>query len=182
MDTYRKNVADHIWHYEGIGDIGYEQIRAEVKKHIEITERLPVVFCDYLQILASPDMRMSDKQAVEKNVLELKRLSRDMNIPVFSISSLNRDNYLNPINNAAFKESGAVEYSSDCLMGLQFEGMDYQEGEADKAREKRIRELVKEQKKQGNNGGAETLELKVLKNRNGMSGIANTLLYYPRYN
>ena len=43
---------------------------------------------------------------------------------------------------AAFKESGAIEYSSDTLIGLQLEGMDYQEGEADGARQKRIRKLL----------------------------------------
>lgn len=35
------------------------------------------------------------------------------------------------VNMAAFKESGAIEYSSDVLMGLQYEGMDYSEGETD---------------------------------------------------
>lgn len=182
IDEYKAGPSAHIWHYEGVGDIGVEQIRAEVERHIGITGRLPVVVVDYLQILAAPDIKMSDKQAVDKNVLELKRLSRDKGIPVFCISSLNRDNYLNPINNAAFKESGAVEYSSDCLMGLQFKGMDYEEGETDKNREKRIRALVKAQKAEGNSGRAETIELKVLKNRNGKAGTAATLLYTPRFN
>lgn len=182
VDEYKAGPSAHIWHYEGVGDIGVEQIRTEVERHIEITGRLPVVVVDYLQILAAPDVKMSDKQAVDKNVLELKRLSRDKGIPVFCISSLNRDNYLTPLNAAAFKESGAVEYSSDCLLGLQFKGMDYEEGETDKNREKRIRALVKAQKAEGNKGGAETIELKVLKNRNGKAGTAATLLYTPRFN
>lgn len=182
LDRYGETSAPHIWHYEGVGDIGVEYIKAEVERHIAITGNLPLVIVDYLQILATPDLKMSDKQAVDKNVLELKRLSRDKGIPVFAISSLNRDNYLNPINNAAFKESGAVEYSSDCLIGLQFLGMDYEEGEADKAREKRIRTLVKEQKARGNKGEAEEIQLKILKNRNGKAGISEVLLYTPRYN
>ena len=182
LDQYGITSAPHIWHYEGVGDIGVEQIKAEVERHIGITGRLPVVVVDYLQILAAPDMKMSDKQAVDKNVLELKRLSRDKGIPVFCISSLNRDNYTEPINNAAFKESGAVEYSSDCLMGLQFLGMDYQDREKDGDRLKRIRTLVKNQREQGNRGGAEEIELKILKNRNGMAGTSETLLYTPRFN
>ena len=182
IDEYKATTSAHIWHYEGVGDIGVEQIKAEVERHIGITGRLPVVVVDYLQILASPDVKMSDKQAVDKNVLELKRLSRDKGIPVFCISSLNRDNYLNPINNAAFKESGAVEYSSDCLMGLQFLGMDYQDKESDANRTKRIRELVKAQKARGNSGEAEEIEIKILKNRNGKAGTSEALLYTPRYN
>ena len=182
VEEYKAGPAAHMWHYEGVGDIGVEQIRAEVERHIGITGRLPVVVVDYLQILAAPDLKMSDKQAVDKNVLELKRLSRDKGLPVFCISSLNRDNYTEPINNAAFKESGAVEYSSDCLMGLQFEGMDYREGETDGNRKKRIRELVKNQKAEGNAGRAERIELKVLKNRNGKGGTSEVILYTPRFN
>lgn len=182
LKQYKETSAPHIWHYEGVGDIGVEQVKAEVERHIGITGRLPVVVIDYVQILASPDVKMSDKQAVDKNVLELKRLSRDKGIPVFCISSLNRDNYTEPINNAAFKESGAIEYSSDCLMGLQFLGMDYQEKEKDGERLKRIRSLVKTQRNQGNHGGEEEIELKILKNRNGMAGTSETLLYTPRFN
>lgn len=182
LDKYKATSAPHLWHYEGVGDIGVEQIKAEVERHIGITGRLPVVVVDYLQILASPDIKMTDKQAVDKNVLELKRLSRDKGIPVFCISSLNRDNYTEPINNAAFKESGAVEYSSDCLLGLQYAGMDYQEGEKDADRLRRIRSLVKTQRNIGNHGGTEEIELKILKNRNGMAGTSEILLYTPRYN
>lgn len=181
-ERYRKTSGARIWFHEGVGNIGVEQIREAVEAHIRTTGRNPVVVIDYLQILAPADMRASDKQNTDKAVLELKRLSRDKGIPVFGISSLNRDNYLNPINNAAFKESGAIEYSSDVLIGLQFSGMDYQEGEADKAREKRIRELIKTQQNRGNAGGAEEIELKILKFRNGRKGTSLRLDYYPFFN
>ena len=182
IDEYRAQISSHIWIYEGVGNIGVEKIRQEVEKHISITGRLPVVAIDYLQILSPVDMRASDKQNTDKNVLELKRLSRDKGIPVFGISSLNRDNYTQPINNAAFKESGAIEYSSDVLIGLQFSGMDYQEGETDKARDKRIRDLFKAQKAKGNAGQAEELQLKILKNRNGRSNTDALFLYSPMFN
>ena len=181
-ERYRKTSGARIWFHEGVGNIGVEQIREAVEAHIRTTGRNPVVVIDYLQILAPADMRASDKQNTDKAVLELKRLSRDKGIPVFGISSLNRDNYLNPINNAAFKESGAIEYSSDVLIGLQFSGMDYQEGEADKAREKRIRDLIKTQQNRGNAGGAEEIELKILKFRNGRKGTSLRLDYYPFFN
>lgn len=181
-ERYKATSGARIWFHEGVGNIGVEQIREAVEAHIRTTGRTPVVVIDYLQILAPADVRASDKQNTDKAVLELKRLSRDKGIPVFGISSLNRDNYLNPINNAAFKESGAIEYSSDVLIGLQFEGMDYQEGEADKAREKRIRELIKTQQNKGNQGGAEDIELKILKFRNGRKGTSLRLNYYPFFN
>ena len=181
-DEYRAKISGNIWIYEGVGNIGVEQIRQEVEKHISITGKLPAVFVDYVQILAPVDMRASDKQNTDRNVLELKRLSRDKGIPVLCISSLNRDNYTSPINNAAFKESGSLEYGSDVLIGLQFYGMDFQEGEADKAREKRIRDLIREQKGRGNEGKAEEIQLKILKNRNGKSGTDKKFFYTPYFN
>lgn len=181
-DEYRDKISGHIWFYEGVGNIGVEQIRQEVERHISITGRLPVVFVDYVQILAPVDIRASDKQNTDRNVLELKRLSRDKGIPVLCISSLNRDNYTAPINNAAFKESGSLEYGSDVLIGLQFHGMDYQDGETDKAREKRIRDLIKDQKGRGNEGKSEEIQLRILKNRNGKSGTDKKYLYTPYFN
>lgn len=173
--------AKNIYITEGIGNVGVEEIRDKVQKHIKLTGKAPVVVIDYLQIIAPADMRATDKQNTDKAVLELKRLSRDYGIPVIGISSFNRDNYTAPVNLASFKESGAIEYSSDVLIGLQYEGMDYQEGEADKSREKRIRELVKQTIADAKSGKAQKIQVKILKNRNGSKGDA-LLDFYPMFN
>ena len=124
---------------------------------------------------------MTDKQIIDKNVMELKRLSRDYKTAVIGISSFNRENYLAPVNLTSFKESGAIEYSSDVLMALQYSGMDYQEGDTEQRRSSRIRELIKKQQQLGKDGMAQSIQVKILKNRNGV--IANTdLLFYPKYN
>lgn len=68
------------------------------------------------------DPRATDKQNTDRAVVELKRISRDFDIPVFAVSSFNRENYRNAVSMEAFKESGAVEYSSDVLFGLQLAG------------------------------------------------------------
>lgn len=173
--------AKNIYITEGIGNVGVAEIREKVQTHVKLTGKAPVVVIDYLQIVAPSDIHLTDKQATDKNVLELKRLSRDYSIPIIGISSFNRDNYTAPVNMASYKESGAVEYSSDVLIGLQYEGMDYQEGEADKAREKRIRELMKEAVNAGKKGQAQRIQVKILKNRNGSKGEA-TLSFYPMFN
>lgn len=85
------------------------------------------------------------------------------------------------MNLASFKESGAIEYSSDVLIGLQYKGMDYQEGETDKERQKRIRELVKTAEQQGICGQTQSIQVKILKNRNGSKGSA-LLDFYPMFN
>ena len=178
--AYGQNGAN-IYITEGIGNVGIEEIRDKVQKHIKLTGKAPVVVIDYLQIIAPADIRATDKQNTDKAVLELKRLSRDYSIPVIGISSFNRDNYTAPVNLASFKESGAIEYSSDVLIGLQYKGMDYQEGEAGGARQKRIRELVKTAEQQGRSGQAQSIQVKILKNRNGSKG--DTLLdFYPMFN
>lgn len=173
--------AQNLYITEGIGNVGVEEIRDKVEKHIKLTGKAPVIVIDYLQIIAPTDVRATDKQNTDKAVLELKRLSRDYSIPVIGISSFNRDNYTAPVNMASFKESGAIEYSSDVLIGLQYSGMDYQEGEADKAREKRLRELMKSVIADGKNGKPQKIQVKILKNRNGSKG--DTLLdFYPMFN
>lgn len=179
--TY-SDYAEHIYISEGVGDIGVAEIRETIKKHILYTGRKPVVVVDYLQILAPYSDRATDKQNTDKAVLELKRISRDYKTPVIGISSFNRDNYTAPVNLTSFKESGAIEYSSDVLFGLQLDGMDYREGEKDGDRIKRIRKLIKDADEKGKKGEAQSLELKVLKNRNGSKGHKIPLNFYPFFN
>lgn len=175
--------AEHIFISEGIGDIGAAQVREAVQKHISFTGRTPVVIIDYLQILAPHNERATDKQNTDKAVLELKRISRDYKIPVIAISSFNRQNYTSPVSMEAFKESGAVEYSSDVLIGLQYEGMDYQAGEDENKnnRTQRLRALMNKAEEDAKSGEWLKIQAKVLKNRNGKKG--NFILgFYPRFN
>lgn len=179
--TAYSGYANHIYIHEGVGDIGVDEIRAAVDKHIRLTGKRPIVLVDYIQILSSFSDRATDKQKTDKNVLELKRISRDYSIPLIGISSFNRDSYTQPVTMSAFKESGAVEYSSDVLIALQYEGMDYQEDESDKARQRRIRQLLKDQIIKGNKGEAQSIQVKILKSKNGAKG-ETTLDYYPMFN
>lgn len=173
--------AKNIYITEGVGNVGIAEIREKVQKHIKVTGKRPIVLLDYLQIIAPADIRATDKQNTDKAVLELKRLSRDYNIPIIGISSFNRENYTAPVSMTAFKESGAIEYSSDVLIGLQYYGMDYMEGENDKLRDKRVREIMKKAMAAGKSGRSQLIEVKILKNRNGSKG-ACLLDYYPAFN
>lgn len=165
VNTYSE-YADHIFISEGVGDIGVDQIRETVEKHIRYTGRTPVVVIDYLQILSPYNDRATDKQNTDKAVLELKRISRDFKTPVLSVSSLNRENYKKKISMEAFKESGAIEYSSDVLIGLQLTGTGEGSFNADEAFSKDPREI----------------ELVILKNRNGRTKVTVDFKYYPLFN
>lgn len=160
----------HLFIHEGIGNISIKEIKETVKNHISFTgNKRPIVFIDYLQILKAceGDERATDKQVVDHNVTALKQLSRDFDIPVFAVSSLNRQNYSEEINMSAFKESGAIEYGSDVLIGLQLKGAGERNFDVNEAKAKNPRQI----------------EFCILKNRNGRitpKGIE--LNYYPIFN
>ena len=165
IDVYA-NYAERIYINEGVGDIGWRQIRDTVEKHIKYTGSTPIVIIDYLQITEPEDIRASDKQNTDKAVLELQRMSREYKLPVIGISSFNRANYKTKVSMESFKESGAIEYSSDVLIGLQLEGTGETGFDANEAKAKDPR----------------TVELVILKNRNGQTGNKTVFNYYPRFN
>lgn len=178
MDLYRQTIAPHIWYFEGVGSIGVENIRDAVKTHIAKTGRQPVVFIDYLQIIAPADPRATDKHNTDVIVTALKQLSRDEDVPVFCISSLNRMNYNEPVSMAAFKESGAIEYGSDVLIGLQLYGIGYKPNEKEQARKARIQEIVTQAEREDRI----SIQVRVLKNRNGKRGDSGELKFTKRFN
>ena len=165
VQTY-SGYAKHIYITEGVGDLGVQQIRETVEKHTRYTGNTPLVIVDYLQILAPANERATDKQNTDKAVMELKRISRDFKTPVIGISSFNRDNYNNAVSMQAFKESGAIEYSSDILIGLQLKGAGDKDFDPTEAKKKNPREI----------------ELVILKNRNGQTGAKVPFEFYPMFN
>ena len=142
-------------------------ISKSVESYVSSTGKKPVVFVDYLQIMAAADDRATDKANVSTSVNELKKLATRLHIPVILISSFNRENYKNPASMTSFKESGEIEYSSDVLIGLQFKGVrDDKNFDFQTARKQDPREI----------------EAMILKNRNGATGDILNYDYYPKYN
>jgi len=166
---------------EGIGDVGILTVKEKLEEFKKFRNEIPVVIIDYLQIIAPYEKGLTDKQNVDKNITELKRLSRDFDVPVLGISSFNRESYSAPVSMASFKESGAIEYSSDVLIGLQYQGWDYQEGEAEQSRQKRLREVRKKMEQKARELSSQEIQLKILKNRNG---IKDDLFFdfFPAFN
>ena len=115
------------------------------------------------------------KQAIDRQVTELKRLSRKYNIPVIVVSSFNRENYTAPVSMTAYKESGAIEYTSDIVIGLQYKNIEYTTNKDNKGKvNKAIGKLRESQT-------PKDIEVKVLKNRNGQPGQAD-FVFYPYFN
>ena len=174
---YFETIAPHVFIRQApITGMEINQIKAIMEAHSNQTGAAPVVLVDYIQLLTQPaNLRrnLTDKQVIDMNVMNLKQLSRDFNIPVVGISSLNRQAYSTRGNNQKqqgqmmtqenkvtltdFKESGAIEYSSDILLGLNRASYDdkYKKG---------------------------TMSLDILKNRNGAKGTYQAFDYYYRFN
>ena len=110
--------------------------------------------------------RGTDKTNTDYAILTLKRLSRDYKIPVIVISSFNRENYEKKVSMQAYKESGAIEYSTDVLIGLQLIGTGASDFDVDTAKSKNPREI----------------EAVILKNRNGRTGGSIGYNFYAMFN
>jgi len=176
---YKEAVADRLSVIEGnfacnISFIG-DYIRQYMRRN---PDSRPIVFIDYLQILQPAEdatgRKQTTKETVDTTVTELKRLSREMDLTIFIISSVNRANYLTPIDFESLKESGGIEYTADVIWGLQLQCLN--DPIFDKANNiKERREKVKQAK-------AETprkIELVCLKNRYGIANYSCYFKYYP---
>ncbi len=170
--------TDNIFIIEGIGNVGVTEIRDIVEQHIRDAKakgresgEKPVLIIDYLQLIAPYDTRATDKTNTDKAILELKRISRDNKIPVIAISSVNRgsyrknSDYKGAVTEDALKESGAIEFSCDIIMGLQFQsaGSDF---DPDVEYQKPTREM----------------QIVLLKNRQGERGKKINFNYLPTFN
>lgn len=162
--AYRGLVGDRLSIIEGGFDCDVGSIRDYVKGYCDRFRVKPVVIVDYLQILQGGDERASSRERTDSSVIGLKRLSRELELPVFVVSSVNRANYLAPIDFESFKESGGIEYTADVVWGLQLEvlGEDIF-GKEGKLREKR--EVIRKAKM----AEPRRVELVCLKNRFGVS-------------
>lgn len=163
-NEYTNTTAQHLRILEATEQPSVKQIRDVAAAMAEHDGEPPVVFIDYLQLLAAPDERDSDKQATDKNMMALRQMARDLKTPVFVISSLNRSSYSGSISIDSFKESGGIEYGADVLLGLQPEGMTEQlDGMNDAKAKAEAGRIVRGLK----TSAVRSCEVVVLKNRNG---------------
>ena len=186
-----KEFAHRIYISEGIGDININAIRERIEEHIKITGNIPFVLIDYIQIICPLDFKMTDKQATDRNITELKRISRDFNCVILGISSFNRESYKEEVSLTSFKESGAIEYGSDVLIGIQYKALEREVKYNPKVRENTIESekeynsrkanFYKELEEKRHKGEFLPLQVKILKNRNGKTGKAD-IFFKPPYN
>jgi replicative DNA helicase len=174
VDIYREKVASHLHVAECSEDVEATMIREEID-NFTLKEPLlnPLVIVDYIQIMTSS--KPTDKQSVDANMTELKRIARDYKVAIIAISSFSRSNYYEEVGYESFKESGGIDYGADVMLGLQLI-IDW--GEV-----KRAKELSEKRKLYDDAKSAypRKLELKVIKNRISKSGGKVSFDYYSQY-
>ena len=168
-------MAKHVSIIEGGFETGVKEIKEKIERYISLNGVKPIVVIDYLQILSQPTNFFSDKQAVDWNITQLKKISRDNDLIIFVISSFNRDSYLTPVSFSSFKESGAIEYTADVVLGLELSVMKtFAKNIGKEEKEKAINEAKTKIDRQ--------LDLVALKNRFGAPYFRIELVYYPKFN
>lgn len=182
-NEYFTEYATNLYIYEGMGNIGAREIRQKVEAFKSIKGKAPVVIVDYVQIMApaSDSKYLTDKQNIDFNISELKRISRDYNIPILAISSFNRENYITPVSMTSFKESGAIEYSSDVLIGLQYKAMAELRDLTESKQKAKASEILDKIAEEARAGKPIEVQLKILKCRNGVKDVVN-FDFYPMFN
>lgn len=172
-----EKILKNIYYLEGSFSTTITDIVEKSKNFKALHGESPVIIVDYLQAIAPNKDRLSDKQNIDINISELKRLSRDLETPVISISSINRQNYLSYIDFASFKESGSIEYGADVVIGLQLSAihsiMQKKESQLNEKREEY--NLAKSK-------NPREIELVILKNRYGAATGTHNYKYYPKFN
>lgn len=170
---YLLKVGDSLYIHQGSVTIDY--IESFVSDYIKTKKRKPVIFIDYLQIIAPKDIKAADRFNVNYAVSRLKEIRSIYKIPVFVISSVSRSNYDKVKDNSAFKESGEIEFTADCTMMLDIK---YSRSEDANTSRENYREAMSGQR----TNGIREITLTILKNRGGTVGKQCYFYYYPKFN
>lgn len=175
LQQYRETIAPRMNIIQGDFRCNASFIRDEIARYTQSTGARPIIFVDYLQIMQPAETaRQSLRETIDTTVTELKRISREYNTTVFVISSVNRNNYLTPIDFESFKESGGIEYTADVVWGMQYACLNeelFNKANAIKEKRERIREAKEATPRE--------IELVCLKNRYGRD-FRCSFDYFPR--
>ena len=172
-----RQISEHKYIFECDFSTDINAIKNTVEEYIKRYGVKPIVFVDYLQLVKSDNPKLQNtKDITDANVRALKLLQMRNNLVMFVISSLNRQNYLTTIDFESFKESGSIEYTADCVMGLQLAVMNSKLFESD-AKTTQKRKEVKKAKTES----PRYVELCILKNRYGVSNESFYFQYYAKW-
>ena len=166
---------------QGIDRMKPHAIEAKISRYLNVHrgEPKPVVLIDYLQILPPEDNKGDIRASINRAVEILAGIAHGLQVPTICISSLSRENYTTPLNMAALKESGNIEYGADIILGVQFEAIHYEPfTEPDKGHIAEKQAALWEEKHKS----PRKMEISLIKRRDGRGEGAVTFDYDARHN
>nr|YP_011006112.1 Replication helicase subunit [Dictyotopsis propagulifera]WAM63116.1 Replication helicase subunit [Dictyotopsis propagulifera] len=97
-------------------NLSVSEIKLKIKSiNFELSKNVGVIFIDYLQLLQGVDRNENRVQELAKITRTLKKLARDLNIPIITLSQLSR-NVESRVNKrpilADLRESGCINFKS----------------------------------------------------------------------
>ena len=178
---YKERIGDRLSIIEGNFNCTVSFIGNYIRNYARQNHCAPVVIIDYLQIL-QPDAeehgrRPTTKETVDTTVTMLKQISREIGITIIAISSVNRANYLTPIDFESLKESGSLEFTADVIYGLQLAAINNPSFADPKTSIIEKRKAIKAEKAKN----PRRIELVCLKNRYGISSYNCFFDYDPAH-
>ena len=140
-------------------DTTVASMRSKCRK-LKMEKGLDLIIIDYLQLMSGGGKNESRQEVVAEISRSLKKLARELNVPIIALSQMNRDSEKRVGHEpqlSDLRESGAIEQDADVVMFLYRD--DYYEQDSEN------KNLAK---------------LKIAKQRNGALGIIN-LVWLPEY-
>lgn len=182
-----KEYCDNIVFHEALGYYDTEKIDAEMDYYTKKDGQAPIVMVDYLQMLSlgitlnSERRNLTERQAVDKAIYDLKSVSRKYKTSVFVLSSMNRsaqeEDGNKEITQSAGKESGNIEYTAGTLMSLDYYNRSKFNAKEKNKNDAEVYSEVKEAKRV-----PRRMRIFIHKNRYGVPKQAVCLEYYSRNN
>ena len=162
--------TERLWIFDS--PTSMDELERLVAKHERLTDTTPFVVVDYLQHLRPCDYQKgwSISDQCEENVMRLKTLALQHNLPMLVLSSISRSSYYVTVSTESLNEAGGIEYAADVVLGLQ--PMEYSSN--DKRAGKAV--MAETMKK-----AVRDMSLSCVKNRHGGLGEV-ALRYHAAYN
>lgn len=180
---YQGRIAPWLVFLEGCSakvPVGARQVEDAARRMAERCGMPPVVFVDYLQLMAPLHEGVTERKATDESVTALRQMANKLGTPVVCVASLNRASYYSPVDLESFKESGGIEYGADVVMGMQPRGLTETYGEAMRGgNEAQARRAASDAIHSMKASVSRKVEFRVLKQRGGAAEGAAPVTYLP---
>lgn len=154
--------------------IKISEIRARCRKLAQEKGGLGLILIDYLQLIEGTG-RESRQQEVSEISRQLKKLAKELKVPVIALSQLSRGveqrQDKRPVL-SDIRESGSIEQDADIVAFLYREDYYEREGEEDEEKEEQIDNKVEVIIEKNRSGARGTVELLFIKEYNKFSSLS----------